>query len=79
MILLWLRENIGTVVPGLLLCAAVAGIIRYSIWGRGSSSCAGNCGDCSGKNCHGRKEKADPVKEPKWDRGKATGRCHTAG
>lgn len=56
--LLWIQENLGTILVSGALLAVVAGIIRVMIRDKkqGKSSCGGNCAHCAmGGACHGHK------------------------
>ena len=53
-----LQANVGTVVVGLLVAAAVVGVVvhLYRQKKKGASSCGCNCGSCaSGHVCHPEK------------------------
>ena len=56
--LLWLRENLGTIVISAALLLVVIAIVRSMVRDKkqGKSSCGANCAHCAmGGTCHGRK------------------------
>ncbi len=56
--LLWLQENLSTIVIGAVLLLVVIAIIRSMVRDKkqGKSSCGANCAHCAmGGACHNRK------------------------
>ena len=56
--LLWLQENLSTIVIGAVLLLVVIAIIRSMVRDKkqGKSSCGANCAHCAmGGTCHNRK------------------------
>lgn len=58
----WLAENLGTLIVGLILAAAVAAALRKIIhdFRSGKGSCGCGCDGCAAKgSCHARRNNKD--------------------